>query len=172
MGIRFSQIVTILTLTIGTSYAALYDVDISATRIKLEEQKTRDAGSATLQVRQIAYKVSVLNKSFKGLTNVEIKYMIFYQDVQPGSKDKPKELLKKGSKTIPLLETNRPQTFETTPVELSQYTLDANVYWTSGARGKSQDKVSGLWFRAYVDGKIVGEYVNPSSITQRQEWKD
>ncbi len=126
----------------------------------------------TITTREYAYTVTVTNRSFKAMPQLEVKYMIFYEEAQPGSKDKPATLNLQGKESLTNLENNRPVTFETQPVKLSKSELDGHVYWTSGAKSQTKDSVTGLWFRAYADGKIVGEYANPSTTSKKFDWKE
>ena len=165
------QLVAGLILVSGSAYAQVHDVVITATRKKLDEQKSRSS-METITTKEYSYTVTVTNRSFKAIPQIEVKYMIFYEDAQPGSKDKPATLNLKGTESRTNLENNRPVTFETQPVKLSKSELDGNVYWTSGASSRTKDAVTGVWFRAYADGKIVGEYANPSTTSKKFDWKE
>lgn len=165
------QLLVGLTLVSATSHAQMHDVTISASRKKLDEQKRRVPGE-TITHTEIAYNVTVTNKTFRTLPEVEIKYMLFYEEVQPGSTDKPSTLHVKGKETLANLESNRPVTFETQPVQLAKSELDGNVYWTSGAKSRAKDSVAGLWIRAFAGDKLIGEYANPSTVTKKFDWKE
>lgn len=171
MKATFLQILAVLFLASATTQAQMTDVTISASRKKLDEQKSRVPGE-TLTHTEIAYMVTVTNKTFRTLPEVEVKYMLFYEDVQPGSTDKPSTRRIKGKESLANLESNRPVTFETQPVKLSKSELDGNVYWGSGAKSRSKDSVAGIWFRAYAGGKLIGEYANPSTVTKKFDWKE
>ncbi len=126
----------------------------------------------TVTTKEYSYTVTVTNRSFKTIPQLEIKYMIFYEDTEPGSKEKPATISLKGREALTNLESNRPVTFQTQAVKLSTSELDGNVRWTNGARSQAKDAVTGLWFRAYADGKIVGEYANPSTTAKKHDWKE
>lgn len=167
----FAQILVGMMLITSLAQAQLQDVQISATRKKLDEQKSRGSNE-TVTNTEIAYNVTVTGRSFKPLPDVEIKYMIFYEDAEPGSKEKPTLRHVKGKELVGTLENNRPVTFETSPVKLGKTELDGNWYYGSGASNRAKDAVAGLWFRAYSAGKLVGEYVNPSSLPKKTDWKE
>jgi len=171
MASKFLQLIAGLVFTAITAQAQLHDVSITATRKKLDEQKTRGS-METITTQEIAYKVVVTSKAFKAIPELEVKYMIFYDDVQPGSKEKPEILHIKGKELLTNLENNRPVEFETKPIKLTKSQLDGNVYWTSGASAKAKDSVSGLWFRAYSGGKIIGEYAYPTTLPKKAEFKE
>ena len=165
------QLVAGLIFVSSAAHAQVHDVVITATRKKVDEQKSRSS-MQTITTREYAYTVTVTNRSFKAMPQLEVKYMIFYEEAQPGSKDKPATLNLQGKESLTNLENNRPVTFETQPVKLSKSELDGHVYWTSGAKSQTKDSVTGLWFRAFADGKIVGEYANPSTTSKKFDWKE
>lgn len=166
------QILAGIVFLSGTAFAQLQDVQITATRQKLDEQKKREGGPVTITTKDIAYEITVQNKTFKPLTELQVKYMVFYLDPKPGSADKPVELSLKGAETLTNLEGNRSVSFTTKPVKLTTEELDGGWYWTGGGSSRTKDKVSGVWIRAFANGKIVGEYANPSTVSRKNEWKE
>jgi len=163
-------LIGVIVLT-ASAQAQLQDVAITVTRKKLDEQKSRQS-METVTTREYAYTVILSSHSFKSLPMVEVKYMIFYEDAQPGRKEKPDTLHVKGKETLANLENNRPVSFETQPVKLSNSALDGNAYWASGAKSQTRDAVTGMWIRVYSEGKLVGEYVNPSTTSKKNDWKE
>lgn len=168
---KLSCIFALLVVTATSSRAELFDVDISATRTKLDEQKERQ-GNVTVVSKDIAYKVSVESHTAKPLNGLVVKYMIFYVDPQLGVKEKAVTASHNGSHTIEALPPRGTLTFDTDPFKLTSEELDGGYYFASGASGRSQDRVLGIWFRAYMDGKMVGEYANPTTISKKNTWKD
>ena len=80
----------IILVTLSTSAEAqLYDVQISATRKKIDQQKSRKGEHATVTTKEMAYTITVENRSFKTFEELNVKYMIFYADAQPGKSEKP-----------------------------------------------------------------------------------
>jgi hypothetical protein len=167
----FWQLVAILILAASPVFAQIKDVEITVNRNKLDEQKQRGGGE-TVTSRQIAYDVKVRNKTFSDMENIEIKYMIFYTEALRGSTEKPIAAHVKGKEAVKFLKAHSDASFLTTPVTLTKSELDGNVFWLSGASSRSKDAVTGVWFRAYADGKLVGEYVNPSTVPKKNEWKE
>jgi hypothetical protein len=56
---------------------------------------------------------------------------------------------------------------------LDKASLDAGWYFANGASAKSRDKVVGIWFKAFDSaGKQIGEYINPTTLTKKQKWKE
>lgn len=166
-----SRITFLLAVTAASAAAQLQDVQISASRMKLDEQ-TSKGGAVSTTVKQVAYKISVTNKTFKDMADVEIKYMIFYEELQHGSKDKPEIKSAKGKKAVALLESHKSVDIESEPFELTSTSLSAGYYYTSGASNRSKDAVIGVWVRVFAGGKQVGEYVNPSTLSRKNNWKE
>jgi len=161
-----------LTLFPATS-RAFDDVQITASRTKLDSSRNRNKGNTTVESKDIAYTVKVNSSSFKELTNVTVKYKIYYQVVELGNKSDPDIKLSAGSHTIPSLLTNKPVEFETDAIKLEKASLDPGWYFTNGANGRAQDKVVGLWFKAFDStGKQIGEYCNLNSATKNKKWED
>lgn len=162
----------ILVAMSSSAVAQLYDVQISATPKKIDQQKSRKGEHATVTTKEMAYIVTVENRSFKTFDELNVKYMIFYADSQPGRTEKPIEAHHKGSETLRNLSTYRKAQLETTPFKLEKEELDGGWYYTSGGDGRARDRVTGVWVRAYANGNLVGEYANPSTVTKNREWKD
>lgn len=166
-----AQVLAFSFLAAITASAQLHDIQFSVTRQKLDEQKEREGGNTTIITKEVRYKVTVQNRSFKTIPEIKIKYMIFYEAPQPGTKEVV-EAFHKGSETIMTLEGNDTTTFETKPFKLTSETLDGGWYYAGGASNKSKDRVAGIWIKAFADEKLVGEYVNPSSISKKNTFKE
>ncbi|HET7238387.1 MAG TPA: hypothetical protein VFI76_05135, partial [Terrimicrobiaceae bacterium] len=101
------QLLIVLATLSTPAVAQLYDVQISATRKKIDEQKSRKGQHATVTTKEMVYLVSVENRSFKTFEELSVKYMIFYADSQPGRSEKPLEAYHTGSETLTNLTTHR-----------------------------------------------------------------
>ena len=156
----------------ASAVAQLNDIQISASPRKLDEQKDRQEGKITVTTKEIAYRITVENRSFKTIPELQVKYMIFYVDPKPDRSEKPIEAYHKGSETLTDLASNRPATFETKPFKLTKEELDAGWYWVGSGSSRTKDRVTGVWIRAYSNGKIVGEYSNPTTVSKKSEWKE
>lgn len=166
------HVLAILVVFSASALAQLYDVQISATTRKLDEQKDRQGDKVTVTTKEIAYRVTVENRTFKAIPELQMKYMIFYVDPKPGSREKPIESHHKGSETLIDLTSNRTATFETSPFKLTKEELDAGWYWVGSETSRLKDKVTGVWIRAYANGNLVGEYSNPTTVAKKKEWKE
>jgi hypothetical protein len=166
------QLLLILVAISTSAVAQLYDLQISATPKKIDQQKSRKGEHATVTTKEMAYIVTVENRSFKSFDELNVKYMIFYADSQPGRREKPIEAHHKGSETLRNLSTHQKGQFETAPFKLEKEELDGGWYYKSGGDGRARDRVTGVWVRAYSNGNLVGEYANPSTVAKTREWKD
>ena len=161
-----------LTLLPATSLA-LDDVQIMPSRTKLNSSKNHSRGDTSSESKDIAYTVKVNSSSFKELTNVTVKYKIYYQVAELGSKSDPELKLSAGSHTIPSLLTNKPVEFETDAIKLEKAALDPGWRFANGASTVAQDKVVGLWFKAFDStGKQIGEYCSLNSTAKNKKWED
>jgi hypothetical protein len=166
------QLLVILATISTSAMAQLHDVQISATPKKIDQQKSRKGEYATVTSKEMAYIVTVENRSFKSFAELNVKYMIFYADSQPGKSEKPIEAHHKGSETLSNLSTSRKTQFETAPFKLEKEELDGGWYYTSGGNGRAKDRVTGVWIRAYANGHLVGEYANPTTVSKNREWQE
>lgn len=166
------QVLAVLLVAATSAAAQLYDVQISAVPRKLDEQRDRQGGNVTVTTKEIAYKVTVENRTFRAIPELQMKYMIFYVDPQPHTREKPIEAYHTGTETLTDLQSNRAATFETKPLKLTKEELDAGWYWVGSGSSRVKDKVTGVWIRAYSNGALVGEYSNPTTISKKREWKE
>lgn len=167
-----AQWIVIVLLTVTNGVAGPNDIQFTVTRKKLDEQRKREGGNQTVTTKEIAYKVTVQNKSFKEVKDVEVKYMVFYDDAKEASTEKAREASFTGRQSIPMLQGNQSETFDTNPLKLTTTELDGGWYYANGGGNRAKDRVIGVWFRAYSNGEMIGEYVNPTSLAKRQVWKD
>ena len=162
----------LLLLVGGVAQAQLQDVTITAARQRVNQETSRPGGNLTVTTKEIIYNVTVQNKTFKPITDLQVKYMIFYKDPHAGSTGKAVNLSSTGMESIPLVEANRAATFATKSLKLQSESLDAGYFYVNGGASNASDKVVGVWFRAYANGKMIGEYVNLSNIAKSEEWKE
>ncbi|HEY5743045.1 MAG TPA: hypothetical protein VIS99_10940 [Terrimicrobiaceae bacterium] len=164
------QLLITLIITCASAAAQVYDLQISAAPKKLDEQKSRKGEHVTLTTKEVAYIVKLENRSFKIFDELEVKYVIFYADPKPGTDEKPIEVQHKGSETVKNLATHRTAEFETSPFTLEKEELDGGWYYRGGGNGRTKDRVTGVWIRAYASGNLVGEYSNPTTLAKKKEW--
>jgi len=147
------------------------DVVFTATRKKLNENKTRETTESS-HSKEIAYSVKVLNKGFRAYENVTIKYNIYYETPLLGSDGDAEVRTSGGQQAFSILPPNKPLEFETTPITLTSESLNADFAFRDGSKREVKDRVVGVWFKAFdADGKLIGEYFNPSTVPRKYNWK-
>lgn len=154
------------------SVFAQQDMTITAIRKKLDMSRSRQDGNTSVTTKDIVYDVTLTNKTFKPLKGLEVKYMIFYKDAQAGGTEKITESSVKGAEKVADIEANRSFSFQTKSLQLTTEQLDGNWYYANGGASRAEDRVTGVWFRVYSEGKMIAEYSNPSTIAKRQKWQD
>lgn len=153
--------------------AAQQDIVFAVSRKTVDSSKARAGDSTTREQAEIAYKVKVSSKSFRPLDAVTVKYNVFYEVTFPGSTNDGKIENGRGKHLIESITNTRPVEFETEPIKLSKTSLDGGYFYLTGAKGVARDKVLGLWFKAFdAEGKLLGEYVNPSTVAKKYDWKE
>jgi hypothetical protein len=55
-------------------------------------------------------------------------------------------------------------------VELMKESLVGYFYYTNGGRRKVEDNIAGVWVKVMHEGKLVAEYINPSTAA-KHGWK-
>jgi len=159
----------LLVASLGVASAA--DVKFSMDRKKLGQSSSRGAATST-ESKDIIYTIVVESSAFKDLENVTVEYNIYYEVVQPGSTGKPPVKTLSGKQTLERLASYKKVDFDTAPITMKETRLDGGWYWASGADSQAKDRVVGSVIKAYnSEGKLLGEYVNPSGASTKFEWK-
>ena len=114
------------------------------------------------------YDVTVENKTFKDLANLDVKYVIFFTQEQLGVKAAPMKRQQSGTFSIDVLRAHQTKAFSTNPVELSKSNLVGRYHWVDGAKISVQDKLVGLAVRVYQGGQQFAEYANPSTLLREK----
>jgi hypothetical protein len=114
------------------------------------------------------YDVTIENKTFKDLTNLEVKYVIFFKQEQLGVKAPPTPRQQTGSFGIDVLKSHEKKSFVTDEVELNKSNLVGNWYYSSGAKPNAQDMLVGLAIRVYQSGQQFAEFANPSTLLREK----
>jgi hypothetical protein len=186
MHARKWSLLTLILVILSQAAVTAADLEFVATRKKLADQKkvkegtsvddegNRDEFYAKQRQETVAYTLKVTNRSFRDMGPLTLKYMIFYSDTKAGSTRAPEDKAISGSVTTqPLGRSGGTSTVETTPVKLDSYELPPDVRWTTGAKNKSKDKVTGIWVRAYNEtGEMVLDIPNPTTLKQKHAWKE
>lgn len=148
------------------------DVEIHCVPKRMDASANQNsaAGSIMRTKERWAYDVTIENKTFKDLSGLEMKYVIFFKQEKLGSRDAAASRRQNGSLTIGSLKAHEKKAFTTDSVELANTHLAPNYYYSDGGRQKAQDTLGGLWVRVYQNGQQLSDYANPSSLA-REKWE-
>jgi len=116
------------------------------------------------------YDVTIENKTFKDMANVEVKYLIFFKREKLGVKADPTPDRKAGSAAVGVLKAHEKKTITTDAVELQKANLVGEFHYASGAKINVQDTLTGVWVRVFQDGQQISEYANPSNLS-KEKWE-
>ncbi len=116
------------------------------------------------------YDVTVENKTFAALKDVEVKYVVYFTKEQLGVKAAPSERRQPGSIKVPSLLPHEKKVLNTEPVEITKARLDSNYYYPSGAKASANDVLLGLRVRIMRNGQQFAEWANPTTLL-REKWE-
>lgn len=127
----------------------------------------RESEYETIKSGKWSYFITMENKSFKDVSDMEIKYVMFskqevYGEMETvgGHQDLQRH---EGSISIKLLKNNDQVSFSTDGIVLKNVTYNDGWYADEGAKGA----LRGLWLRVYVGGIMVAEYMNPQNLNDK-----
>lgn len=149
--------------------AGSFDIEFHCAPRKLDEnvKKSSDGGINTTKEHWV-YEVTVENKTFKELANLDVKYAIFFKQERVGVKGPPTTRQQTGSFSISTLKPHEKKSFTTNAVELTKANVVGNWIYTSGAKIGSQDTLVGLAVRVFQNGQQFAEYANPSTLLKEK----
>lgn len=145
-------------------------IEVAATP-KKEAGEGRRQGNVSKEVTEVQYTVKLTNRSFADVKGLRAEYHIFVRgDSGRGSSSDQKVRRQSGQVPLPDLINNGTHSFDTEPVKLVSTQLDGGWYYQDGKRNKSAEKVVGVWIRILEGDKVVGEYINPTSLATREKF--
>jgi len=131
-----------------------------------------DTGSKIVAKEQWAYEVTIENRCFRDLENMEIQYTVFMKPDIPGQRmiaGRTEWKRKTGSASVKLLKYCSKFSFTTESMKLKGCHLTRGSY-KNGANRWAKDALKGLWLRVFLDGKQVAEYADPNTIRTDEPW--
>jgi hypothetical protein len=145
------------------------DVEIHclARRVDQTVKKASDGGANETKEHWI-YDVTIENKTFKELTNLDLRYVIFFTQERLGVKADPTKRQQSGSFSIDSLKSREKKLFSTNQVELNKSNLVGHWHYESGAKPNAQDTLVGLGVRVYQGGQQCAEFANPSTLLREK----
>jgi hypothetical protein len=135
------------------------------------KNKVGEAGSPLIRKTDLIYTITVSNNSLKDMPAMEMKYMIFLEREKLGSKQSGLQRIK-GSSAIEPLKSRQKQAIDTQDFTLSAEKLAPGWYYPGGGKTNTRESVKGIWVRVYQGGELVNEYISPSSLSAKEQWKD
>jgi hypothetical protein len=120
---------------------------------------------------QWGYAITLQNQSFKDVPDVRVDYIIFYRQELAGRvENNTRDKRSAGSQTVGLLKNNVRETFETEPIKLGSSKLDVDYDWTSGAKTRAKDVITGIKVRVKSGEAIIAEYADPAGLKSSEGW--
>ena len=117
------------------------------------------------------YVVTLKNKdAFKELTNLVVKYIIFFKQEQLGSLAGARLERQTGSARIDTIKGNDKVEFSTVAVKLQKASLGAGYSYDNGAKSDANANLAGLWIRVYQNGNLIAEMSRPSNLPSKEKW--
>jgi len=179
-------LITLLCLPLVNSRAGSVDLEINSLAKKVDQNEEEakklavtNKGSLNTTYGQITkkqehwcYALSIENKAFQPLIDVDVKYIIYYKVAQLGSTAQPREQQQSGEDTIKLIGQHAKQSLDTAAVELNTQAVVGNFYAANGSKLKVEDSLTGVWVRLYQNGVLIAEYARPTSIPTKKKWDD
>ena len=168
----FLLLVAALPLGTGSLRAeAGYGFDIIKEAKKLDVER-RQSGAKQMTKEDWAYKVTIENKSFKDIQNLEIKYIVFMQPAHVGGAVKTDMVRNQGEQKLPLFKNFEKYTFVTEPLTRFGVQLQPGYVWRkTGGNQQVKDALGGLWMRLFVNGQQVMEFVDPPTLKTKETWE-
>jgi hypothetical protein len=165
---RFLLLLTAMWST-NVTIAGNFDFEIHCfpNRIDQSVKKVSDGGANETKEHWI-YDVTIENKTFKELTNLDLKYVIFFTQERLGVKADATKRQQSGNFSIDSLKSHEKKSFSANPVELNKSNLVGHWHYESGAKPNAQDTLVGLAVRVYQGGQQFAEFANPSTLLREK----
>lgn len=143
----------------------------TATRKRLEREEA-NRGSEVVTEEQWVYEVTVENRGFNEVRGLEIEYRVFVFDDRGRGSDHRVPLKKSaGTTTIEALPRSGKTTFQTEPQRIVKSQLNPDWVYTDGTSPRITDRLKGIWIRVKQNGQQVAEWMNPSTLNDKERWE-
>ena len=153
----------------NVAIACNFDVEIHCFPKRIDQSvRTASDGGVNQTRERWVYDLTIENKTFKELTNVDLKYVIFFKQEQLGVKAAATPRQQSGSFSIDDLKPHEKKSFSTNPVELNKSNLVGHWHYESGAKPNAQDTLVGLAMRVYQGGQQFAEFASPSTLLREK----
>lgn len=161
----------IMAFAMNSAFAGNFDLEIHCVPRRVDQAvKQASDGGANETKEHWVYEVTIENKTFKELANLDVRYVIFLSQEQLGVKATPTRRQRTGSFSVDSLKSREKKSFGTNPVELNKSNLVGYWHYANGAKPNAQDTLVGLGIRVYQNGQLFAEFANPSNLV-REKWE-
>lgn len=149
-----------------------YRVGITCQKRRLSVGEKKLEGHVQKVQEQWGYAITLQNQAFKDIPDVQVDYIIFYRSEIPGRvENNTRDKRSSGTHKVGMLKNNVRETFETDPVNLQSAKLDVDYDWTSGAKTRARDVITGIKVRVKSGEAIIGEFADPAAL-KMESWAD
>lgn len=136
------------------------------------DQTRINPGVKGAKTEEVGYAVNVSNRTFSPMPELEARYIIFVERQQLGAKKGTEQVEKiTGKESVAGMPAKGNATFNTRSVKLHEQSLSGNWIYANGGRIKAADSLIGIWIKFFDGDKEVGEYINPTTLTNRHQWE-
>ncbi len=153
------------TITIAGNFGL--EIHCFPKRIDQSVKRASDGGASETKEHWV-YDLTIENKTFKELTNLDLKYVVFFTQERLGVKADSTKRQQSGSFSIDSLKSHETKSLSTNPVELNKSNLVGHWHYQSGAKPKAQDTLVGLVVRVYQGAQQFAEFANPSILLREK----
>jgi len=172
LSLKSTALVVCLISTLASQACETCSFGFSAAPKKLNGEMMAK-GSRIISREQWAYEVTVENRCFRDLRNMEIQYIVFMKPDIPGQRmiaGRIEWKRKTGAASIKLLKNCSKFSFTTEGMKLKGNWLTRGSY-KNGANRWAKDALKGVWLRLFMDGKQVAEYADPATLPGSEPWE-
>ena len=166
--IRGMFVVAALGATLGQVSAAPLNFNVLCEKKRFDVERS-ETTSTKVSKEKWGYGVTIENKAFKALENLEVEYRQFRKDDARRGGASLKAV--PGSTKIAAIANGAKVKFDTEPVEIEKEELKANWSAARGSKEKVKDELSGIWIRIMKDGEKVFEYQSPPDLKNKVKWE-
>jgi hypothetical protein len=170
ISLRAALLLTVGIASASVGRAAPGDFDVKTDPKCLAKDKS-STGIEKITTEKWVYNVTIDNKSARDHADLDVRYVIYAADVEPGSKAPPKIIRKRGSTKVAAIKSHSTSTFTTEPIDLVKTQLSQGVTYGSGARPRANDTLEGIRLRIYKGDEMLAEVARPPSLATKEPWE-
>ena len=147
--------------------AAPLNFTVTSLKKRFDVERSQSAGSKQSNEKW-GYTITIENKTFKDLENLEVEYRQYKYDEVIRGEAKLKAV--PGKITIPALGNAKKFTFDTEPVSIEKKELKPGWTYKGGGEKKQADSVVGYWLKIMQGGEVVYETQYPPDAKNKMTW--